>query len=40
MMRNDCLTRYDHIPATFIKPISEFLVSPITFIIKNVIKIN
>ena len=30
MIRNDCSTGYDHIPATFIKPVSEFLVSPIT----------
>ena len=40
MIRNDCSTGYDHIPATFIKPVSEFLVSPITFIINNLIKIN
>ena len=31
MIRNDCSTGYDHIPATFIKPVSEFLVSPITY---------
>ena len=40
MIRNDRSTGYDHIPATFIKPVSEFLVSPITFIINNLIKIN
>ena len=40
MMGNDCSTGYDHIPASFIKPVSEFLVSPITFIINNFIKIN
>ena len=40
MIRNDCSTGYDHIPATFIKPVSQFLVSPITFIINNFIKIN
>ena len=40
MIRNDCSTGYDHIPATFIKPVSEFLVSPITFIINNFIKLN
>ena len=28
------------IPASFIKPVSEFLVSPITFIINNFIKIS
>ena len=31
MIRNDCSKEYDHITATFIKPVSEFLVSPITF---------
>ena len=40
MIRNDCSTGYDHIPASFIKPVSEFLVSPVTFIIKNFIKRN
>ena len=35
-----CSTGYDHIPASFIKPVSEFLVSSITFIINNFIKIN
>ena len=39
-IRNDCSTGYDHIPVSFIKPVSEFLVSPITFIINNFIKIN
>ena len=40
MIRNDCPTGYDHIPASFIKPVTEFLASPITFIINNFIKIN
>ena len=40
MVQNDCSTGYDHIPAFFIKPVSEFLVSPINFIINNFIKIN
>ena len=40
VIRNDCSTGYDHIPASFIKPVSEFLVSLITFIINNFIKIN
>ena len=40
MIRNDCSTGYDHIPASFIKPVTEFLASPITFIINNFIKIN
>ena len=40
MIRNDCSTGYDHILASFIKLISEFLVSPVTFTINNFIKIN
>ena len=40
MIQNDCSTGYDHIPASFIKPVSEFLVSPTTFIINNFIKLN
>ena len=40
MTRNDCSTGYDHNPASYIKPVSKFLVSPITFIINNLIKIN
>ena len=40
MIRNDCSTGYDHIPATLIKPVSEFLVSPITFVINNFIERN
>ena len=31
---------YDHILSTFIKPVSEFIVSPITFIINNFLKTN
>ena len=40
MIRNDCSTGYDHIPASFIKPVSQFLFSPTTYKIKNFIKIN
>ena len=40
IVRNDCSTGYDNIPASFIKPISEFLISPITFIINNFIQTN
>ena len=40
MKRNDCSMGYDHMPASFIKPVSEFSVSPITFIINNFIIIN
>ena len=36
-LRNDCSTGYDNIPATFIKPVSEYLASPLTFIINNFI---
>ena len=35
MIRNDCSTGYDHTPVSFIKPVSEFLVSPITFTTKQ-----
>ena len=35
MMRNDCSTGYDHISASFIKSVSEFLVSPMPFIFKQ-----
>ena len=37
---NNYLTGYAHMPASFIKPVSELLVSPITFIINNFININ
>ena len=40
MKQNDCSMGYNHILAFFIKLISEFSVSPITFIINNFIKIN
>ena len=40
MIQNDCSKGCDHIYASFMKPISEFLVSPITFTINNFIKIN
>ena len=36
----NCSTGCDHIPASFIELVSEFLVSPITFIINKFIKIN
>ena len=35
LLRNGCSTRYDNIPATFIKPVVELLVSPLTFVINN-----
>ena len=40
MIRNDCSTGYDHIPVTFIKPVSKFFVSAISLITNNFIKIN
>ena len=39
MIQNGCSTGYNH-PASFVKPVSQSLVSSITFIIKNFIKIN
>ena len=39
MIPNDYSMGYDHIPTSFLKPVSEFLVSPITLIINNFIKI-
>ena len=40
LLRNDCSTGYDNIPAMFIKPVVEFLVSPLTFVINNYIATN
>ena len=40
MIPNDRSIGYDHIPASSLKPVSEFLVSPISLIINNFIKIN
>ena len=40
MIRCHCSKGYDHTIASFIKPVSEFLVSLINFIINNFIKIN
>ena len=37
LLRNDCPTGYDNIPAMFIKPVVEFLVSPLIFVIKTYI---
>ena len=36
-LRNDCSTGYDNIPVSFIKPVAEYLESPLTFIINNFI---
>ena len=35
LLWNDCFTGYDNILAMFIKPIAEFLVSPLTFVINT-----
>ena len=40
MIPNDRSMGYDHIRASFLKLVSEFLVSPISLIINNFIKIN
>ena len=40
LVGNDCFTGYDNIPAMFIKPVVEFLVSPLTFVIRNYIATN
>ena len=37
LLRNDCSTGYDEIPAMFVKLVVEFLVSPLTFVINNYI---
>ena len=36
-LRNDCSTGYDNIPVSFIKPVAEYLESPLTLIINNFI---
>ena len=40
LLRNDCSTGYDNIPAMFLKPVVEFLVLPLTFVINNYIATN
>ena len=37
-LRNDCSTGCDNIPVSFIKPIAEYIASPLTFIINNLIE--
>ena len=37
-LRNNCSTRYDNIPVSFIKPVAEYIASPLTFIINNLIE--
>ena len=37
-IRNDFSTGYDNIPVSFIKPIAEYIASPLTFIINNLIE--
>ena len=40
LLRNDCSAGYDNIPAMFLKPVVEVLVSPLTFVINNYIATN
>ena len=40
LVRNDCSAGYDNTPAMFIKPVVEFLVPPLTFVINNYIATN
>ena len=40
LLRHDCSTGYYNIPAMFIKPVVEFLVSPLTFVINSYIATN
>ena len=40
LLRNDCSAGYDNIPAMFIKPVVEYLVSPLAFVINNYIATN
>ena len=40
LLRNDFSTGYDNIRAMFLKPVLEFLVSPLTFVINNYIATN
>ena len=40
IITNNYLTGFAHMTASFIKPVSQLLVSPITFIINNFININ
>ena len=37
-LRNDCSTGCDNIPVSFIKPIAEYIASPLTFISNNLIE--
>ena len=37
-LRNDCSTGYDNIPVSFIKPKAEYIASPLTFVINNLIE--
>ena len=40
LLRNYCSAGYDNIPAMFLKPVVEVLVSPLTFVINNYIATN
>ena len=38
LLQNDCSTRYDNIPVSFIKPVAEYIASVLTFIINSLIE--
>ena len=38
LLRSDCSTGYDNIPTKYIKPVSEYLISPLTHIINTCIE--
>ena len=40
LLRNDCSTGYNNIAAMSIRPVVEFLVSPLAFVINNYIATN
>ena len=40
LLRNDCSTGHDNIPAMFIKPVVEYLISPRTFVLNNYMAAN
>ena len=38
LLLNDCSTRYDNIPVSFIKPVAEYIASVLTFISNSLIE--
>ena len=37
-LRSECSTGYDNIPISFIKPVAEYIASPLKFIINSLIE--